>query len=95
MNTIVVLEDPATNHRQECAPYAFASALEVHCLCGNLIHPIPGAWCTLCGMKVVDVWQESTPTASTKVMLEVDSVQNKAKAGEVVGRPLNAISDLG
>jgi hypothetical protein len=66
MNTIVVLEDPATKRRQECAPYAFASALEVHCLCGNLIHPIPGAWCTLCGRKVVDIWQESTPTASTK-----------------------------
>jgi hypothetical protein len=81
MNTIVVLEDPATKHRQECAPYAFASALEVHCPCGNLIHPIPGAWCTLCGRKVVDVCLESTPTASTKA-IEVDSVQNRGKAGD-------------
>jgi len=84
MNTIVVLEDPATKHRQECVPYAFASALEVRCLCGNLIHPIPGAWCRLCGRKVVDVWQEATPTASTRVILEVDPVQNKVKEGEVV-----------
>ncbi len=81
MNTIVVLEDPATKHRQECAPYAFASALEVNCLCSNLIHPIPGAWCTLCGRKVVDVWQQSTPTASTKVILEVDSSSEQSKGG--------------
>jgi hypothetical protein len=82
MNTIVVLEDPATKRRQECAPYAFASALEVPCLCGNLIHPIPGAWCTLCGRKVVDIWQESTPLPRQKVILEVDSVHNKVKAGD-------------
>jgi hypothetical protein len=55
---IVVLEDPATKQRQECRPYAFASALEVRCLCGNLIHPFPGAWCTLCRLKVVEVRQE-------------------------------------
>ena len=61
MNVIVVLEDEVTRQRQECTPYEFASALEVRCPCGNLIHPIPGAWCTLCGMKVVDVRQESPP----------------------------------
>jgi len=41
MNVIVVLEDQATKQRHECTPYAFASALEVRCLCGNLIHAIP------------------------------------------------------
>jgi hypothetical protein len=66
MNIIVVLEDRTTKQRQECTPYAFASALEVRCLCGNLIHPIPGAWCTQCGTKVVEVRQESTSNASNK-----------------------------
>ena len=60
MNIIVILEDPATKQRQECQPYAFASALEVRCLCGHLMHPIPGAWCTLCGLTVVEVRQEQT-----------------------------------
>jgi hypothetical protein len=55
MNIIVVYEDQATKRRQEGKPYAFASALEVRCLCGNLIHPIPGAWCTQCRLKVLDV----------------------------------------
>jgi hypothetical protein len=58
VNVIVVLEDQATKHHQESSPYAFAGALEVRCRCGNLIHPIPGAWCTLCGLKVVEVRQE-------------------------------------
>ena len=44
MNMIVVFEDQATKRCQESKPYAFASALEVRCLCGNLVHPIPGAW---------------------------------------------------
>jgi hypothetical protein len=56
---IVVFEDRATKQCQESTPYAFASALEVACPCGNLIHPIPGAWCTLCGTKVVEVRPES------------------------------------
>ena len=30
-------EDQATKHCQESKPYAFASALEVRCLCGNLM----------------------------------------------------------
>jgi hypothetical protein len=58
MNVIVVLEDQATKHCQESSPYTFASALEVRCLCGNLIHPIPGAWCPQCGAKVLNVRQE-------------------------------------
>jgi len=59
MNIIVVFEDHATKQCQESTPYAFASALEVACPCGNLIHPIPGAWCTLCGTKVVEVRPKS------------------------------------
>ena len=55
MNMIVVFEDQATKHCQEGKPYLFASALKVQCLCGNLIHPIPGAWCTQCGLKVLEV----------------------------------------
>ena len=58
MNMIVVFEDQATKQCRESTPYAFASALEVRCLCGNLIHPIPGAWCPQCGAKVVEVRQE-------------------------------------
>ena len=55
MNLVVVFEDQATKHCQEGKPYPFASALQVQCLCGNLIHPIPGAWCTQCGLKVLEV----------------------------------------
>jgi hypothetical protein len=58
MNMIVVFEGQATKQYQESKPYAFASALEVRCLCGNLIHPIPGAWCPQCGVKVVEVRPE-------------------------------------
>jgi hypothetical protein len=39
MNLIVVFEDQATKQCQQGKPYAFASALEVPCPCGNLIHP--------------------------------------------------------
>ncbi|HLN01413.1 MAG TPA: hypothetical protein VK335_19145 [Bryobacteraceae bacterium] len=62
MNIIVVFEDQATKQRQDGKPYAFASALEVPCLCGNLIHPFPGAWCTGCGAKVVEVRQQENRT---------------------------------
>ena len=55
MNMIVIFEDQATKHCQEGKPYLFASTLEVQCICGNLIHPIPGAWCTQCGLKVLEV----------------------------------------
>ena len=58
MNTIVVFEDQATKQCQEGKPYPFATTLDVWCLCGNPVHPIPGAWCTRCGAKVVDVRQE-------------------------------------
>jgi hypothetical protein len=62
MNIVVVFENQATKQRLNGKPYAFASALEVPCLCGNLIHPIPGAWCTQCGAKVVDVRQQESRT---------------------------------
>jgi hypothetical protein len=55
---IVVFEDQKTMHCQEGTPYRFASTLDVRCLCGNLIHPILGAWCPKCGAKVVAVrWE--------------------------------------
>lgn len=55
MNTIVIFEDRTTKQCQEGKPYAFASTLDVRCPCGNVIHPIPGAWCTRCGLKVLSV----------------------------------------
>jgi hypothetical protein len=55
MNMVVIFEDQATKHCQEGKPYLFASALDVRCLCGNFIHPIAGAWCTRCGLKVLEV----------------------------------------
>ena len=58
MNLIVVFEDQATKQCQQGKPYAFGSALEVPCPCGNLIHPIPGAWCPQCGTKVLEVKSE-------------------------------------
>lgn len=63
---IIVLEDQVTKQRHERLPYAFASALDVRCLCGNLIHPIVGAWCSQCGVKVVEVRLErlANPTST-------------------------------
>jgi hypothetical protein len=66
MNIIVVFEDQATKHCQEGKPYAFASALEARCLCGNLVHPIPGAWCTLCGLKVLEVRHTPRPASASE-----------------------------
>jgi hypothetical protein len=58
MNFVVVFEDQVTKDCQYGSPYAFASALDVRCPCGRLIHPIPGAWCLECGLKVVEVRKE-------------------------------------
>jgi hypothetical protein len=63
MNMIVVFEDQATKNCQEGKPYPFASALEVRCPCGNFIHPILGAWCTQCGLKVVEIRVEQLSCA--------------------------------
>jgi hypothetical protein len=60
MNMVVIFEDQATKHCQEGKPYPFGSALKVQCLCGNLIHPIAGAWCTRCGLKVLEVRSDYT-----------------------------------
>jgi len=58
MNSIVVFEDLSTRQRREGEPYIFASTLDARCLCGNLIHPFPGAWCLRCGARVVEIRQE-------------------------------------
>ena len=48
-------QDPTTKQCHEHEPYTLGSRLDVRCLCGNLIHPISGAWCPLCGAKVIEV----------------------------------------
>ena len=58
MNIIVVIEDRSTKQRWEQQPHPFASKLDVQCLCGNLIHPIVGAWCPQCNAKVIEVRDE-------------------------------------
>ena len=58
MNTIVVIEDQSTKQRCEQKPYPSGGKLDVRCLCGNLIHPIVGAWCPQCGARVVEVRNE-------------------------------------
>ena len=55
MYIIVVIEDHASERRQESEPYPFGSALDVLCLCGARIHPILGAWCPKCLAKVVQL----------------------------------------
>lgn len=60
MNIMVVFEDAATKRRKEGRPYKFASTLDVLCPCGNLIHPIIGAWCPRCGARVVEVRMEQS-----------------------------------
>ena len=55
MNMLVVIEDQKTKEHHAYKTYTFASALEVQCLCGGFIHSILGAWCVLCGAKVVQV----------------------------------------
>jgi hypothetical protein len=55
MNMLLVIEDQKTKERHEFRSYTFASALDVKCPCGGSIHSILGAWCVLCGAKVVQV----------------------------------------
>lgn len=66
LKVVVVFEDPTTKQRKEARPYTFADTLDVRCLCGNLIHPITGAWCPQCGAKVVEVRLEQAPGAPAK-----------------------------
>jgi hypothetical protein len=56
-NTVVVIENQATNQHYESEPYLTGRALDVRCQCGGLIHPMVGAWCRKCGAKVVQVRQ--------------------------------------
>jgi len=55
MNRLVVIEDQKTKERHEYRIDTFAGALNARCLCGGSIHPILGAWCVLCGAKVVQI----------------------------------------
>ena len=64
MNIVVVFEDQTTKKRQEGKPYAFASALDVRCPCGNLIHPIVGSWCPHCSAQVVEVRVERSASVA-------------------------------
>jgi hypothetical protein len=52
LNILVVIEDQKTKDRHA---NTFSSALDVRCPCGGFIHPILGAWCVLCGAKVVEI----------------------------------------
>ncbi len=55
MNTILVIEDQATNLSYDSEPYPMGTALDIQCVCGAHIHPIVGAWCPKCGAKVVQI----------------------------------------
>ena len=55
MNTIVVIEDKATQRKHEIEPYPMGTALDIQCVCGARIHPIVGAWCPKCAAKVVQI----------------------------------------
>jgi hypothetical protein len=55
MNTIVVIEDKATQQTYQSKTYPTGTALDIQCPCGARIHPIVGAWCTTCGAKVVQI----------------------------------------
>ncbi len=59
MNITVVLEELTAKECRESKPYPLASTMVVlRCLCGYLIHPIAGASCPQCGLRVVDVRRE-------------------------------------
>jgi len=55
MNTILVIEDPATNQNYDSEPFSRGTALDIQCVCGARIHPIVGARCPKCGAKVVQI----------------------------------------
>jgi hypothetical protein len=55
LGRLVVIEDQKTKERHEYRTYTFASASKVQCPCGGFMHPILGAWCVLCGTKVVQI----------------------------------------
>ena len=55
MNTIVVIEDPATLQNYDTESFPMGTALDIQCVCGARIHPIVGALCPKCGAKVVQI----------------------------------------
>jgi ABC-type ATPase with predicted acetyltransferase domain len=57
MNTVVVIEDKATQQSYESEPYPMGTALDIWCRCGAHIHPIVGARCPKCGSKVVQIME--------------------------------------
>jgi hypothetical protein len=63
LNIVVVIENQFNKQRYEQVPYPYAGRLDVVCLCGNLIHPILGAWCPQCGAKVIELRNEVTDHA--------------------------------
>jgi hypothetical protein len=55
MKVTGVFEDQATKHHQESSPYAFASTLEVRCLCGDLRETPIAEWLLAHGIRPVNV----------------------------------------
>jgi hypothetical protein len=55
MNTIVVIEAPATEQSYDSEPFSMGTAPAIQCVCGARIHPIVGALCPKCGATVVQI----------------------------------------
>jgi len=55
MNTVLVTEDPVTKQNYDSEPFPMGAALDIQRVCGGRIHPIVGAWCPKCGVKVVQI----------------------------------------
>jgi hypothetical protein len=54
-NTIVVIEDPATEQSDHSEPFSMGTAPAIQCVCGARIHPIIGALCPKCCAMVVQI----------------------------------------
>ena len=55
MNTILVIEDPATKQNYDSEPFPMGTKLDIQCVCGARIHPMVGAWCRKCGARVLQM----------------------------------------
>jgi len=55
MNTIVTIQDAATQQSSESKPYPISTALDIQCMCGASNQPIVGAWCPKCDAKVIQI----------------------------------------
>ena len=51
----MVIEAGAMKQLHEYKVDTLTSPLDVACPCGAYIHAIAGAWCPLCGAKVVEI----------------------------------------